>query len=119
MPPQPAWVSLALTAIIALLAFADKFAVLRLKTDRLIDDSDKMAKKLEGAEQRLNDLVTVIKVAGAEQSSMNEMMIKALATLTDKLEKIDGRVMTSEAALLVLTNHWPDVLAKFKKIEKA
>ncbi len=68
-----------------------------------------MERKQDAAEQRFNELLTLFKVAMEKQAAINEMTMRGMTAVTDKLEKLDARAMTSETAILVLKNQWPAV----------
>ncbi len=112
---QPAWVSVALAGIIALLGFAGVFFGVKARTDRALEDGEKMSNKQQAEEKRLNDLVVLFREALAKQTALNEMVLKGLQSAVDQLGKLEARVHTNETALLIITNRWPEMVEFVKK----
>jgi hypothetical protein len=107
---QPAWISLALTGIIALLGFAGMFFGLKYRTDQTAEATKTMALKQESEEHKLNELMSLFREAMAKQLALNEMVLKGLESAVAKLETLEARVQTNESALMLITNRWPEIL---------
>lgn len=101
---------MALTGIIALLGFAGMFFGLKFRTDQTAEATKAMEEKQESEEKRLNELMTLFREALAKQTALNEMVLKGLQSAVEKLETLEARVQTNEAALMLITNRWPEIL---------
>jgi hypothetical protein len=121
---QPGWFSFGLAVILAVITLATTFAMIKMRTEHLAKDGDKLDNKVDKLEKqiqaevinKLNELITLFKVAGAEQTAFNSTTTAALKAITEKQEKIEARQQAAEAALMILKGECPLLHDLSKKI---
>lgn len=106
---NPEWATFVLGLALAVISGVMAFAFVKYKTERVAEDGLRIDEKLNVSVHTinqsivsLNEIITLIKIANAEQNVVNKQLITTMDVLVNKLEKLDERVKVVETALMVI-----------------
>ncbi len=100
---QPAWISVALSAILGLIAIISSFTLLRYKTETQGEKVKEVKDEIKELKVDFNDfkdeirrelsaISTAVKLASTEQGAVNKIITDGMAAVMRAVEKVENRV---------------------------
>ncbi len=100
---QPAWISVALSCVLAVIAMTMAFALLRFKSDAQETQVKEVKSEIKELREDFNDfkeevrkelssISTAVKLTSTEQGAVNKIITDGMAAVMRAVEKVENRV---------------------------